>query len=36
VLRLRNEINVLHSVTGARKDHCAGKVFEWDEKMRDE
>jgi anhydro-N-acetylmuramic acid kinase len=27
VLRLRNEINVLHSVTGARKDHCAGKVF---------
>ena len=27
VLRLRNEINVLHSVTGASKDHCAGKVF---------
>jgi anhydro-N-acetylmuramic acid kinase len=27
VLRLRNEINVLHSVTGASKDHCAGYVF---------
>ena len=27
VLRLRNEINVLHSVTGASNDHCAGKVF---------
>jgi hypothetical protein len=26
----------LHSVTGARKDHCAGKVFGWNEKMRDE
>lgn len=28
VLRLRNEINVLHSVTGASNDHCAGYVFE--------
>jgi anhydro-N-acetylmuramic acid kinase len=27
VLRLRNEINVLHSVTGASNDHCAGFVF---------
>ena len=27
VLRLRNTINVLHSVTGASKDHCAGKVY---------
>ncbi|MEY2692342.1 MAG: hypothetical protein RIT03_732 [Bacteroidota bacterium] len=27
VLRLRNEINVLHSVTGASNDHCAGSVF---------
>jgi len=27
VLRLRNEVNVLHSVTAASKDHCAGKVF---------
>jgi anhydro-N-acetylmuramic acid kinase len=27
VLRLRNEINVLHSVTGANTDHCAGYVF---------
>lgn len=28
VLRLRNEINVLRSVTGAPEDHCAGVVFE--------
>lgn len=28
VLRLREEINVLSSVTGARKDHCGGKIFE--------
>ncbi|MCF6306559.1 MAG: anhydro-N-acetylmuramic acid kinase [Flavobacteriaceae bacterium] len=28
VLKLRNEINCLSSVTGADKDHCAGFVFE--------
>ncbi len=27
VLRLRNEINVLSSVTGASHDHCSGNVF---------
>ncbi len=27
VLRLRNEINVLASVTGAKDDHCSGKVY---------
>ena len=27
VLRLRNEINVLASVTGAKQDHCSGKVY---------
>ncbi|MFT3687408.1 MAG: anhydro-N-acetylmuramic acid kinase [Phycisphaerales bacterium] len=27
VLKLRNEINVLSSVTGARHDHCSGKIF---------
>ena len=27
VLRLRNETNVLHSVTGASHDHCSGVVF---------
>jgi len=27
VLRLRNEINVLASVTGAAKDHSSGKIF---------
>lgn len=27
VLRLRNEVNVLSSVTGARKDHSSGKIF---------
>lgn len=27
VLRLRNEINVLGSVTGARKDHSSGNIF---------
>ncbi|MGO4913213.1 anhydro-N-acetylmuramic acid kinase [Leeuwenhoekiella sp. W20_SRS_FM14] len=27
VLRLRNTINVLRSVTGASKDHCAGKLY---------
>lgn len=28
VLKLREEINVLSSVTGAEYDHCAGLVFE--------
>lgn len=28
VLKLRNEINVLSSVTGALKDHCSGIVYE--------
>lgn len=27
VLRLRGEINVLSSVTGAEKDHCSGQLF---------
>jgi len=27
VLRLRNEVNCLSSVTGARQDHCSGKVY---------
>jgi len=27
VLRLRNEINVLSSVTGAKHDHCGGIIF---------
>jgi anhydro-N-acetylmuramic acid kinase len=27
VLRLRNEVNVLSSVTGAKHDHCSGFVF---------
>ena len=27
VLRLRNEINVLSSVTGAKNDHCSGMVY---------
>lgn len=27
VLRLRNEINVLCSVTGAKHDHCSGEVY---------
>nr|MCU0351204.1 anhydro-N-acetylmuramic acid kinase [Flavobacterium sp.] len=27
VLRLRNEINVLSSVTGASKNHCSGIIF---------
>jgi len=27
VLRARNEINCLRSVTGAKKDHCSGMVF---------
>jgi anhydro-N-acetylmuramic acid kinase len=29
VLRLREEINVLSSVTGALEDHCSGKVYPW-------
>ena len=29
VLRLEDEINVLASVTGASKDHCSGKIFEF-------
>ena len=28
VLRLRNEVNVLSSVTGAKSDHCSGTVFD--------
>lgn len=28
VLRLREEVNCLSSVTGALRDHCSGKVFE--------
>lgn len=28
VLKLRNEINVLASVTGAKHDHCSGEIFE--------
>lgn len=28
VLKLREEINVLSSVTGAEQDHCAGLIFE--------
>jgi anhydro-N-acetylmuramic acid kinase len=27
VLKLRNEINVLSSVTGAKMDHCSGVIF---------
>jgi anhydro-N-acetylmuramic acid kinase len=27
VLRLRNEVNCLQSVTGASRDHCSGKIF---------
>jgi anhydro-N-acetylmuramic acid kinase len=27
VLKLRNEINVLSSVTGAKQNHCSGEVF---------
>jgi anhydro-N-acetylmuramic acid kinase len=29
VLKLRNEINVLKSVTGATQDHCSGVVYSW-------
>lgn len=28
VLKLRGEVNVLSSVTGAERDHCAGEVYE--------
>ena len=27
VLKLRNEVNVLSSVTGAKQNHCSGKIF---------
>ena len=27
VLKLRNEINVLSSVTGAKRDHSSGKIY---------
>lgn len=27
VLKLRNEINILSSVTGAKNNHCSGKIF---------
>ena len=27
VLKLRNEVNVLCSVTGAKRDHSSGKIF---------
>lgn len=29
VLKLRNETNVLASVTGARHDHCSGEIYEF-------
>ncbi len=29
VLKLRNEVNVLHSVTGAKKDHSSGVIFHY-------
>jgi anhydro-N-acetylmuramic acid kinase len=28
VLRIRNEVNCLKSVTGAKKDHSSGVIFE--------
>ncbi|KAB1155498.1 anhydro-N-acetylmuramic acid kinase [Flavobacterium luteum] len=33
VLKLRNEINVLNSVTGSNKDHCSGFVYNTDEDL---
>jgi anhydro-N-acetylmuramic acid kinase len=27
VLRLRNEVNVLASVTGAKRDHSSGQIY---------
>ncbi|WP_294825061.1 anhydro-N-acetylmuramic acid kinase [uncultured Flavobacterium sp.] len=27
ILRMRGEVNVLSSVTGANKDHCSGKIY---------
>lgn len=32
VLRLRNEINCLRSVTGASRDSCGGTIYGWQEK----
>lgn len=29
VLKLRNEVNCLASVTGAKNDHSSGKIFDW-------
>jgi anhydro-N-acetylmuramic acid kinase len=29
VLRMRNEINCLASVTGAERDNCGGLIVEW-------
>jgi anhydro-N-acetylmuramic acid kinase len=34
VLKLRNEVNVLASVTGAARDHSSGKIYDFfDEKQ---
>ncbi len=33
VLKLRNEVNVLSSVTGAKKDHCSGFIYQPTEKI---
>lgn len=32
VLRLRNEVNVLSSVTGSKYDHCSGMIFDINKK----
>lgn len=34
VLRLRNEVNVLASVTGAKKDHSSGKIYDFFEEKQ--